>query len=117
MDESILNSIKTMLDVPLDQTSFDLELINYINGAFFTLNQLGVGPKTPFVLENGDATWSDFTSDINKLQLVKQYVFLKVKTVFDTAAVGSSSLSAFERQISEMEWRLNVAVDPGGYDE
>lgn len=112
MDESILSTIKAMLDVPEDQTSFDMELLTYINGAFFTLNQLGVGPDTPFVLENGDTVWSEFTDDINKLQLVKSYVFLKVKCIFDSAAVGSASLSAFERQIAEMEWRLNVAVDP-----
>ena len=112
MDESILETIKTMLDVPLDQTSFDLEILNFINGAFFTLNQLGVGPDTPFVLENADTVWSEFTPDINLLQLVKPYIFLKVKTIWDSATVGSASLGAFERQIAEMEWRLNVAVDP-----
>lgn len=117
MSESILNTIKTMLDIPLDQDSFDVELIAYINGAFFTLNQLGVGPDLPFVLTDSNAVWTDFTPDITKLEIVKQYIFLKVKTIFDTASVGSASLSAFERQIAEMEWRLNVAVDSGEDNE
>ena len=112
MDESILKTIKTMLDISLDQTDFDFEIITFINGAFFTLNQLGVGPDTPFVLEDANTTWSEFTPDIDKLQLVKHYIFLKVKTSWDSATLGSASLGAFERQIAEMEWRLNVAVDP-----
>lgn len=112
MDESILNTIKGMLDISEDQTSFDSELISYINGAFFTLNQIGVGPDTPFVLENADAVWSEFTSDIDKLQIVKQYIFISVKLVFDTASTGSATITAFERERDRLEWRLNVAVDP-----
>lgn len=112
MDESIFDTIKTMLDVPLDQDSFDTELLALINGAFFTLNQLGVGPDAPFVLENRDAIWSEFTSDINSLQLVKQYIFISVKLLFDTAATGSATISALERERDRLEWRLNVAVDP-----
>ena len=113
MDESILNTIKNMLDVPEDQPSFDQELISYINGAFFTLHQLGVGPETPFVLENGDAIWSEFTTDIDKIQIVKQYIFISVKLLFDTASTGSATISALERERDRLEWRLNVEVDPG----
>lgn len=112
MDESILGTIKTMLDVPIDQDSFDMELKAYINGALFTLCQIGVGPSTPFVLETGSETWSDFTSDIDRLALVKQYIFISVKLIFDTASTGSATVSALERERDRLEWRLNVEVDP-----
>lgn len=112
MNESILNTIKTMLDVPTDQDSFDLELKAYINGALFTLHQLGVGPDTPFTLETGEETWTDFISDINKIAIVKQYIFISVKLLFDTASTGSATISALERERDRLEWRLNVEVDP-----
>ena len=112
MNESILFTIKTMLDVPTDQDSFDLELKAHINSALFTLYQIGVGPSVPFVLETGEETWADFISDVNKIASVKQYVFISVKLLFDTASTGSSTISALERERDRLEWRLNVEADP-----
>ena len=44
------------------------------------------------------------------LDSVKTYVYLKVKLVFDPP-LNSSLMDSFERQIKELEWRLNVEVE------
>ena len=38
MDESILNTIKVMLNIEDDCDAFDVEIIAYINAALFTLS-------------------------------------------------------------------------------
>ncbi len=59
--------------------------------------------------EEGD--WGDFT-DNDKIQMIKSYVYLKVRLLFDPPTV-SSHVDAINNMISEYEWRLNVAADPG----
>lgn len=112
MEESILNTIKSMLDISEDDPAFDKELIDYINSAFFILEQIGVGPDTPFQITGADEVWSEFIPNISNLNLVKQYIYLRVKKVFDTAGSASSFQSSLDNLITECEWRLNVEVDP-----
>lgn len=107
--ESILTSIKKLLGIAEDYRQFDADIIMHINSVFMVLTQLGVGPSTGFFIEDEIAEWSDFASDINTIQAVKTYIFLKVKLLFDPGSVGASTLASYERQIQELEWRLNVA--------
>ena len=76
-----------------------------------TLTQLGVGPSKGFVIEDADTYWEDFITDTTKLQAIKTYIYLKVRLVFDPSSLGSVTLAAYERQIQELEWRLNVAAE------
>lgn len=110
--DSILNTIKKMLGIDPDYDAFDIDIIVNINMVFNILNQIGVGPKEGFSISDSTAKWSDYVADMRKLEMVKTYIYLKVKQIFDT---GSSSAlnSAIESQISELEWRLSVQVDPG----
>lgn len=109
--ESILTSIKKLLGITENYTHFDADLIMHINSVFMTLTQLGVGPSEGFYIEDDSAEWVDFIPDLNKLQAVKTYVYLKVRLIFDSASLGSATLAAYERQIQELEWRLNVAAE------
>lgn len=109
--ESILTSIKKLLLIPEDYDQFDVDIIMHINSVFMTLTQLGVGPSTGFYIEDDTAVWTDFISDLDRLQAVKTYTYLKVRLVFDPASLGSATLSAYERQIQELEWRLNVVAE------
>lgn len=109
--ESILTSIKKLLGIAEEYTHFDDDIIMHINSVFMTLNQLGVGPSEGFYIEDKSAEWIDFIEDTNRLQAVKTYMFLKVKLVFDPSSVGSSTLASYERQIQELEWRLNVDAE------
>lgn len=109
--ESILNSIKKLLGPSANYTQFDPDIIMHINSAFMVLRQLGVGPKEGFSINNSDAVWTDFMSDIDKLGLVKSYIYLKVKLIFDPPT-NSTVIKANEDLLKEYEWRLNVEVDP-----
>lgn len=106
--DSILGSVRKLIGgVDDEESPFDADLIIHINSVFTILNQLGVGPKTPFMIEDGTATWSDFFNDTEVVNLVKSYVYLKVKLMFDPPSTGVLH-EAMERQIQEFEWRLTV---------
>jgi hypothetical protein len=107
MEESILTSTKKILGLDQDYTAFDLDIITHINAAFTILNQLGVGPEEGFYIQDEDDLWSEFLVPSNQLQLVKTYVFLKVRILFDPPAT-SFLIQAATDQIREYEWRLNV---------
>lgn len=110
--DSILTSIKKLLGPSADYTHFDPDIIMHINTVLMTLNQIGVGPKNGFIIEDDTSTWADFLPDAGIIQLeaVKSYMYLKVKLLFDPP-LSSAVMESINRQISELEWRLNIAVD------
>lgn len=113
--DSILTSIKQQLGIVEDYDAFDNELIIHINSVLRILNQMGVG-KTGFNISDSSATWSDFLGEHEKdLSDVKTYVYLKVRTIWDPPTVGSH-VTAMENMIKELEWRINVQIDPPDYD-
>lgn len=109
--DSILTSIKKLLGIAEEYEHFDPDIIMHINSVFMTLHQLGVGPENGFSIMDEDATWDEFLPAGIKLESVKTYMYMKVRLAFDPPA-SSAVLQAMERQASELEWRLNVAVDP-----
>lgn len=109
--ESILNSIKKLIGLDESYTQFDTDMIIHINSAIASLNQIGVGPKDGFRITGVGETWNDFIGDGKNLSMVKDYIYLKVKLIFDTPST-SFVIDAYEKQIAELEWRLNVQVDP-----
>lgn len=110
--ESILTSIKKMLGITEDDTYFDPDIVMAINTTFVILNQIGVGPDEIFYIEDSIAIWDDFIDDDDKLcNLVKSYMYLKVKMLFDPQA-NNTVTNSMKGLIDEFEWRLNVAVDP-----
>ena len=115
--ESILTSIKKLLGITEEYEHFDADIIMHINTVFMTLTQLGVGPSEGFYIEDDEAIWEDFITDRHKLQAVKTYMYLRVRLLFDPSSLGSATLAAYERQIQELEWRLNVAVETKVFNE
>ena len=111
--ESILTSIKKLLGISAEYEHFDADLIMHINSVFMILNQLGVGPPDGFYITNSFATWDEYTEDKKTIEAVKSYVYLRVKLLFDSHSMTSTLIESYNRQISELEWRLNVAVDTG----
>jgi hypothetical protein len=107
MEDSILISTKKILGIAEDYTAFDLDIITHINTTFSTLTQLGVGPSEGFMIEDESAVWDDFVSDDNQFNAIKSYVFLQVKHIFDPPTT-SYLIDSQERQIAQLEWRLNV---------
>lgn len=109
--DSILKSVKKMLGMTEEYTVFDPDIVIHINSVFFILSQMGVGPKEGFSIEDETAKWEDFIPCGASLEAVKTYVYLKVRLMFDPPQ-SSVLTESINRQISEIEWRLNVAVDP-----
>lgn len=109
--ESILESIKKLIGIDKDYGAFDIDLIIAINGVFTVLNQLGVGPEKEFAITGPDETWLDFFGVTNAINLVKPYMYLKCKLIFDPPSTGVLH-EAIERQISEFEWRIMIQADP-----
>lgn len=114
--ESILTSIKKMLGITEEYKQFDPDIIIHINSVFMILNQLGVGPSEGFRINDEYTTWNEFISDDENLELVKSYMVMRVKLLFDPPQ-SSIVMEATNRMISEAEWRLNVAVESSGKEE
>lgn len=110
MDDSILDTIKQLLDIQSDYTAFDTDIIVHINSAFMALNQLGVGPTECFSIDGSEENWAEFVDKSIDLEAVKTYIYLKVRTIFDPPS-SSVVMEAMNKNISELEWRLNVQVE------
>ena len=106
MEQSILTSTKKILGVADDYTVFDLDIITHINAAFSILNQMGIGPDAGFMIEDSRPKWSDYTAPQNQLMLIKTYLYLKVRILFDPPGT-SFLIIAYEKQIEEYETRLH----------
>lgn len=110
--ESILTSIKKLLGIPEEVESFDMDIVMHINSVFSILTQLGVGPVMGFSISDSSATWADYLGDDSRIEMVKSYIYLKVRMMFDPSLTSTVN-EAMTRNIAELEWRLNVAVDDG----
>lgn len=107
MTDSILDSTKKILGLDAGYTAFDLDVITHINSAFSVINQLGIGPDDGFMIMDSSTTWTDFLGNNLKYNIVKSYVYLRVRMLFDPP--NTSFLNkALEDQLRELEWRLSV---------
>jgi hypothetical protein len=106
--DSILLNIKKLLGILPEEKSFDVDIIIYINSVFNTLSQLGVNTNNAKIKDSKN-TWSEFYSnkDDEYIELIKTYMYLKVRLLFDPP-LNSSILNSFKETIRELEWRLNI---------
>lgn len=111
-ESSILVSTKAALGMTEDYKAFDPQIIMHINSIFSILQQMGVGPKEGFSIKDDSTFWSEYTENEAELQMVQSYMYCRVRILFDPP-MNASLLDALKTQYQELEWRLNVAVDPG----
>lgn len=118
VESSILNDVKKALGINTHDgcTEFDTELIMQINAAFFTLNQLGVGPEQVFSIKDEESKWEDFVYGRTDLDSVRLYIVYKVRLGFDPPS-NSYLVNAIKESIGELEWRLNVHCDESDEQE
>lgn len=110
LSNSILVSLKQTLWPEVQEGTnmpFDAELIMHINSIFADINQLGIGPETPYQITGESETWTDFFSDIAQANNVKSYMYLRLRLLFDPPQ-NSFLVQSYEKQIKEIEWRLTV---------
>jgi hypothetical protein len=104
---SILDSVKKVLGLVPNYDAFDTDIVMHTNSIFSVLTQLGIGPVDGFEIEDAVAEWSDFLADVKMLNMVKTYVYLRVRLLFDPPTT-SFLLASMEKQIEELTFRINV---------
>lgn len=119
--DSILKTIrKKVLGMPInsenpdEESAFDVDLITNINTAFSTLTQLGAGPKGGFRIHDDTATWHDFIGDREDVDDIIDFVYLKVKLIFDPPS-NSSAAEHMKATADELGWRICEAYE--NYEE
>ncbi len=108
--ESILNSVKKMIGPSIEYTVFDADLIMHINSVFNILRQLGVGPPEGFSISDETSVWTDFLPDGSKLNMVKTYMYAKVRLIFDPPQ-NSTIAKAFKDVVDEFEFRTRMDAE------
>ena len=109
-DDSILMSMKNMLNIEKNDPAFDTQIGMLINNEFMTLHQIGIGPDDGFVIHDANTKWTDFSDDQTLIETVKSFVYLRVRILFDPPA-SSVVADAINSRINELEWRLNVQAE------
>lgn len=107
MNESILTTTKKSLGLTESYEAFDSDVLLWINSAFSTLRDLGLG-SIGFSVIDKDQTWDMFGEDLELTPMIKTYVFLRTKIMFDPPPT-SFVMSAMQAQIDEQAFRLGTA--------
>lgn len=105
MNNSILTSIKKLLGLSEEYEYFDIDIITYINSTFSILYQLGLDSAKNFFISDKTTTWNELIKDEDNLELVKTYIYLKVKILFDPPN-SSIVMDSINRMIAETEFRI-----------
>lgn len=115
--ESILKSIKKLLGLDEDYDCFDTDVIMHINSVLMTLNQLGVGPERPFSIRGTEETWDEFLGEQYDYNMVKTYVYARVRLIFDPPS-NAFLVDSLVNLIKEYEYRLELqaSFDRSGGD-
>lgn len=110
MEQSILNTIKPLVGVEVEDDSFDLDIITDINTAIMLLNKVGVGSSDGFYITGDTETWNDFLPDSKNLQAVVTYVNLKTRLLFDPPS-SATVIQSMNDTIKELEWTFCQITD------
>lgn len=119
-DLTILQGVRKKVGGEQNGTAFDEDLLDAINAAFGDLWQIGV-TKDIYQIEGEEETWDDFyefqkqkyggdEGDRNRLNLIKQYVYLKTRLTFDPPQ-NSALLNSITAQLDELTFRIQIQYD------
>ena len=109
-DSSILMSIKKLLNIDPEEMGFDDQIGMLINSEFMSLWQIGIGPEEGFSVHDADTRWTDFSTDKTLINTIKEYIYLRVRPIFDSP--GSSIVSDnINARVQELQFRLNCQAE------
>ena len=106
MEGPILSSIKELLGISYEDESFDFEILMHINATLAILFQIGVEEAGDTPVIDLTTTWRELFGDRTDLEMVKTYIYFKVKSMFDPPT-NSAGLESLNRIMKEFEWRIN----------
>lgn len=104
---TLLDDIKYGIGINPGNDGFDNELLIHINSIAANLVQFGVIDYDVVIDED---TYWPILDNFQIESLVKQYIVIKVKLVFDPSA-SQSITAALERSIPELEGRIKLIVE------
>jgi len=107
MAQSILESTKKVLGLAADYDAFDTDIVMHINSGFSVLNQLGLGPDDGFTIEDSTETWEEYIGSTKYIEMIRTWMYLYVRLIFDPPTTSFAG-GAFQKQLDEHTWRLNV---------
>ena len=110
MTDSIFSSVKKVVGLLGDDDSFDEDILLHINSVVSTLRQLGLSIPADFYVRDDVQTWRDLLGEFRDLDLVKSYMTMKVRLMFDPPS-SSFGLASMTEMVTELEWRINVLTD------
>ena len=110
MTDSIFACVKKVVGLLGDVASFDEDILLHINSVVSTLRQLGLSIPADFYVRDDVQTWRDLLGEFRDLDLVKSYMTMKVRLMFDPPS-SSFGLKSMEEMVKEYEWRINVLTD------
>lgn len=112
---SILETVKHALGLPSgpDYTFYDSDIIMHINTVISILIQMSIGINPNVTVTGPTETWDELLTFIpNRSHLVKTYMCLKVRMMFDPPT-ATNVFSSYDNMISELEWRIVHESDRG----
>ncbi len=117
----ILKDIKKLIGFDEDYDAFDVDITILINSVLTVLEQVGVPitGRLPVNPTDSQPDWTDIFEDTVNLDMIKQYLYLRVKMVFDPPANGTI-MEFYKETMRELEWRINLeeeAPHDGTYNE
>lgn len=101
---SILEDVKKQLGIIKEDVAFDKDITIAIDTVLGFLYQIAAIDSAQTI--NGyETTWEEMFPETDIRQFSKEYIYLKVRLLFDPPA-SSSIAKAYEEQASEIEWRI-----------
>lgn len=113
ISDSVLSSVKKMIGIPEDETSFDLDIMLNINAAISTLFQLGV-VEHPYTITSKEDMYDDIIPNgpEDVINQVKMYFVYKTKLGFDSSTLSGNVIESLKELIKESEYRLMISFNP-----
>lgn len=105
----VLTDIKKLIGFDDDYRAFDQDIVITINSALSVLKQIGVD-VTGNVTLDGSEDWEDILGSHADIEMIKHYIYFKVRLAFDPPLNGSI-LESIKEQIKEYEWRINLEIE------
>lgn len=115
MSDSILDTVKQALLIPVDYDVFDPQVVMYINSAFSALNQIGLGPEEGFVVTDNTQLWSQFIGNEKRIENLKVYVCVRARLLFDPPTTAYL-VEALQGEAEQALWRLSIHRERWGWD-
>lgn len=110
MNDSILLTVAKAIGLPEDYPIFDPDFIMLINSELSTLIQLGGVPEEGFKITGSGETWTQLFGERNDLEFIKEYVYLRVKLIFDPPQ-NSNVYNMLKAKTDELQFRILVATE------